>query len=461
LLEGSHDADASWILDRIRQGHEVQDFKTECRHKSGSMIAVSLTASPIQDDSGEIIGVSVQLHNISDRKSLEDKLSAVSEQLRALLETTNEYVIVLDHNWQVTYQNRVRDGVDMSTVVGKSLWEQAPHLLGTSFEQECRRAMNERKLCRFDEYIGSWKAWMSGMIYPTETGLLVLAQDETERHALDSQLRSAQKMEAIGQLAAGIAHEINTPIQYVGDNTSFLKDSWGQVAEVLSVAQTLRDEAARGAVSAATIASFDAFRKRADVEYLTQEVPRAIDQTLDGVQRVARIVSAMKEFSHPGVQEKRAVDLNRAVETTITISRNEWKYVADVRTNLDPNLPLVPCLAGEINQVLLNLLVNAAHAIADVKHDNDGRGTISLSTRRDGDSVVISVADTGTGIPDHVKDKVFDPFFTTKEVGKGTGQGLTLAHTVVVKKHGGQIWFDSEIGKGTTFYVRIPLSVAL
>jgi signal transduction histidine kinase len=167
----------------------------------------------------------------------------------------------------------------------------------------------------------------------------------------------------------------------------------------------------------------------------------------------------MKEFSHPGSQEKRAIDLNKAIETTVTISHNEWKYVAKMEKRLDPDLPLVPCLAGEINQVLLNLVVNGAQAIAEVVKDEGSRlGTITVATRRGGDWVEFSVADTGIGIPDHIKERVFDPFFTTKEVGKGTGQGLMLAHTVVVKKHGGKIWFDSEIGKGTTFYVRLPLS---
>jgi DNA-binding NarL/FixJ family response regulator len=167
----------------------------------------------------------------------------------------------------------------------------------------------------------------------------------------------------------------------------------------------------------------------------------------------------MKEFSHPGSQEKKAVDLNKAIQTTITISRNEWKYVATMETRLDPDLPLVPCLAGEINQVLLNLVVNSVHAIAEAEQrDGHSMGTITIATRRDGDWVELSVADSGVGIPDHIKERVFDPFFTTKEVGKGTGQGLMLAHTVIVKKHGGKIWFDSEIGKGTTFYLRLPLS---
>ena len=461
VIGGDREADILWILDQIRQGNSVQGHKTERRHKSGSMIAVSLTASAIRDATGETIGASYQYHNISERKQLEDKLSAVSEQLRAVLETTNEYVIALDRAWQVTYQNRLPGGADPSTAIGKTLWECSPYLVGTSFEREARRAMSERKPCRFEEYFSALKAWMSGVAYPTGAGLLILAQDDTERHSLDDQLRSAQKMEAIGHLAAGVAHEINTPIQYIGDNTTFLKDSWNQIADVLSAAQRLRDEAAKGPVSAAAISSFDVCQKQADVEYLAQEVPRAIDQTLDGVQRVAKIVGAMKEFSHPGSQEKRAVDLNRAIETTVTVSRNEWKYVADVRTHLDPKLPLVPCLVGEVNQVLLNLLVNAAHAISDVVQKKEGtRGVITISTRSDDDSVEISIADTGTGIPENVRDKVFDPFFTTKELGKGTGQGLMLAHAVVVKKHGGRIWFDTEVGKGTTFYIRLPLAAA-
>ena len=158
--------------------------------------------------------------------------------------------------------------------------------------------------------------------------------------------------------------------------------------------------------------------------------------------------------------EKRAIDLNRAIETTLTICRNEWKYLATVETHLDPDLPLVPCIEGEINQVLLNLIVNGAQAISEVVSGEGSMGKITLSTCRDGDWAQVSIADTGTGIPEHIRGRVFDPFFTTKEVGKGTGQGLMLAHTVVVKKHGGQIWFDSEIGKGTTFFVRLPISVA-
>jgi len=195
------------------------------------------------------------------------------------------------------------------------------------------------------------------------------------------------------------------------------------------------------------------------MEYLADEVPKAVQQGLEGVGRVASIVSAMKEFSHPGAKEKAHVDLNHAIETTVTIARNEWKYVADTELDLDPQLPPVPCLPGEFNQVILNLIINAAHAIADVVGDGSrGKGTITITTRRQNNEAEIRIQDTGKGIPEKARDRVFDPFFTTKAVGKGTGQGLAIAHSVVVDKHGGSIAFETAEGKGTEFVIRLPLA---
>jgi signal transduction histidine kinase len=193
------------------------------------------------------------------------------------------------------------------------------------------------------------------------------------------------------------------------------------------------------------------------MDYLRQEVPLAITQLEEGVANVARIVRAMKEFSHPGPVEKSAVNINRALDSTILVCRNEWKYVAEVKSDFDPQLPPVPCVAGEMNQVFLNLIVNAAHAIAASVRDNGRKGLITVSTRRNGDWAEIRVQDTGTGIAEEIRPRVFDPFFTTKEVGKGTGQGLSIAHAVVVQKHHGAIDFESFMGTGTTFLVRLPL----
>jgi signal transduction histidine kinase len=167
----------------------------------------------------------------------------------------------------------------------------------------------------------------------------------------------------------------------------------------------------------------------------------------------------MKDFSHPGAEQKIPLDLNRAIESTITVARNEWKYVAEVALALDPSLPLVPCVPDDINRVVLNLIVNAAHSIADVVDTaRGGKGCITVRTWQDGEAIALSITDTGTGIPAAIRDRIFDPFFTTKDVGQGTGQGLAIAYDVVVQKHGGTITFDTVEGTGTTFLVRLPLA---
>jgi signal transduction histidine kinase len=280
-----------------------------------------------------------------------------------------------------------------------------------------------------------------------------------ERERMERELAQAHKLEAIGQLAAGIAHEINTPAQYLGDNTRFLRDAFADIDRLLGGLDAMLEAAAQGSATADLIADLKTSVRDADVQYLRQEVPRAIQQSLDGIERVANIVRAMKEFSHPGSGHKQPVDLNRAIESTLTVSRNEWKYVADLVTDFDPDLPPVPCLAGDVNQVVLNLVVNAAQAIAGVVGEGPhARGTITVRTRRQGDWAEVRIEDTGTGIPEAIRHKVFDHFFTTKEVGKGTGQGLSIAQAIVVQKHGGTIRFESAVGKGTTFIVRLPLT---
>jgi PAS domain S-box-containing protein len=290
------------------------------------------------------------------------------------------------------------------------------------------------------------------------TGASSIITDITERKFLERQLAQAQKLESIGQLAAGIAHEINTPIQYVGDNTRFLRDAFVQLDRVFQGYDKLLAALDSGTDAAQFVADLQALAKATRVSYLRAEIPKSIEDSLDGVARVATIVRAIKEFSHPGPSEKTALDINHAIESTVLVSRNEWKYVAELETELDPDMPVVQCVPGEFNQVILNLIINAAHAIADVVGSKpETKGTITVSTRRDGDWAVVRVRDTGTGIPEAVRPNIFNPFFTTKGVGKGTGQGLSIAHTVVVQKHGGTITFDTEVGSGTTFIVRIPI----
>ncbi len=277
------------------------------------------------------------------------------------------------------------------------------------------------------------------------TDISMLKQTLEERDRLEDNLRQAQKLEAIGQLAAGIAHEINTPTQYVGDNLRFLKESFGELDGLLGQLAELGGEPAGKILG------------EADFDYLKEEIPRALNQSLEGVDRVAKIVRAMKEFSHPA-REKTATDLNRAIQSTITVASNEWKYVAEIETDLDPELPAVHCSPAEFNQVVLNMIVNAAHAISDVVGDGgNGKGKIRVRTRAQDDFVLVEISDSGSGMPAHVQARIFDPFFTTKEVGKGTGQGLAIAHNVIVDKHGGTIKVTSAPGQGTTFHIRLPI----
>ena len=286
-----------------------------------------------------------------------------------------------------------------------------------------------------------------------------MGEDISDRLALEHDLVQAQKLESIGHLAAGIAHEINTPTQFVGDNIRFLADSFSDLAAVLDRHRALLLSAKAGTCAPDLIEACEAEARRVDLDYLTEEVPKAIAQSSEGVTRIASIVRAMKEFAHPGSDEKACVDLNKAIESTLTVARNEWKYIADLTTDLAPDLPLVPCLLGQFNQVVLNIIVNATHAIADVVKGTGAKGTISITTRAVDGWAEVRITDSGTGIPEEIRRKIFDPFFTTKEVGKGTGQGLAIAHSVIVDKHHGTIAIESAVGRGATFIVRLPLDL--
>jgi PAS domain S-box-containing protein len=289
------------------------------------------------------------------------------------------------------------------------------------------------------------------------TSILIVGADITERLELEEQLRQAHKLESIGQLAAGIAHEINTPTQYIGDNVEFLKGAFEDLTVLLRSYDRLLDATKDGVPADEVVEGVLAAVASSEAPYLLAEIPKAIDQTLDGVSRVSSLVGAMKEFSHPDTKGKMAVDLNRSIESTITVARNEWKYVADLETDFDPTLQSVSCLPGEFNQAILILIVNAAHAIADViAKGGPERGKIKVQTRKCADWDEVRIEDTGGGIPAAIRSRIFDPFFTTKEIGKGTGQGLAIARSVIVSKHGGTIHFETEEGKGTTFIIRLP-----
>lgn len=261
------------------------------------------------------------------------------------------------------------------------------------------------------------------------------------RQAAEIELGLAQKLEAVGRLAAGIAHEINTPIQYIMDSVTFLGSAFDGLITVVALQESAQQA-----------------NHSVDLQFLREEVPRAIERTIEGTERVATIVRAMKEFSHPDASEMMVADVNRALQNTLMIARSEYKYVATIELECG-DLPEVMCNVGELSQVFLNVIVNAAHALADAGRDAE-TGRITIKTGVVEGWAELSFEDNGCGIPQEIIDKIYDPFFTTKEVGRGTGQGLAIARSIVVDKHAGRINVRSTPGTGTCFTLRLPLAAS-
>lgn len=452
------------FLEEVGDLYNRQDLtqQDEVEFKDGTVVD-RYSAKVITKD-GRYYGRISTFRDITERRRTEDALRLLS----SAVEQSPVSVCITNPQGEIVYVNRKFTqctGYSFEEVLGRN-----PRILksGLSAAEEYKNLWDT--ITRGAEWRGEFRNrrkngelyWASGIITPLRdahgniTHFMAIKEDTTERKMLDSQLQQARKLEALGQLSAGIAHEINTPMQFVGDNVSFLKKSAADLARVLSaVRQALKDDASGRSFEQLALCC-----QTVNLQYLEKQLPRAIDQCLDGIQRVKAIVCAMKEFSHPGGIGKSLVDVNKAIETTITVARNEWKYVAEVETQF-ADLPPVHCHGVHLNQVILNLLVNAVDAIRDTIPEGSGaKGKITITTNRQSDWVQISIRDTGTGIPDQVQPRIFDYFFTTKPVGKGTGQGLALAHNTVVKEHGGRIWFETAAGKGTTFHIRLPLAAA-
>jgi len=285
-------------------------------------------------------------------------------------------------------------------------------------------------------------------------------KDEEERRhrEIQMQMQNAQKLESIGQLASGIAHEINTPTQFVGDNIRFVQESMADIFNILEVYEHMKERCKELLLIPEMVMEVEMAKRQAELQYMIEEIPVALEQSIDGIKRIASIVRAMKEFSHPETEEKKDIDLNKCIENTIIVARHEWKYLADVKTDFSPSMPEVKCCLGGISQAILNIIINAAHAITEKQRSGvKGTGLITITTSHDDEWAEIRISDTGTGIPEEHRSRIFDPFFTTKGVGVGTGQGLTFVYQIVVKQHGGSVSFETEEGNGTTFIIRLPL----
>ena len=398
---------------------------------------------------------------LAEMQALDEEHTQKKDKLRAIFESAAVGILSIDADGYIVDSN-----LTSMSMLGLTRDQLNGRKLASFFEQDAPASLGRPGAsgARTAEHFYRHPAGRNAWFHTTETlvtdacgtirfGTIIL-EDVTEQKHLEGTLRHAQKLEAVGRLAAGIAHEINTPIQFVNDNVHFMRDSF---AAVVGLVECLKTEMA--AHGDELLARYRKAEEQADWEYLGDEFPKSISQTLDGLQRVATIVHSMKSFAHEDRGEQAPADLNAALASTLTVASHELKGIA-VAVRDFGELPPVVCFRGDLNQVFLNLVVNAAHAISDVVGTTGKLGRITVSTRRDGNDVVVSIADTGGGIPNGVAEKMFDPFFTTKEVGRGSGQGLALARNIVVKKHRGTITFESQLGVGTTFVIRLPIAGA-
>jgi len=418
-------------------------------------------------------------NRLVDSKVMEEKkaiqLMQSNVEYELLLSSIPSIIIELSNDYKICRWNRSAEhsfGIVASAVIGLAFreckiqwdWNEIFKKISLCKDNNNATWIDNFKYERIDGNIGNLGITINPIKNGEDelTGILISMLDITERKNMERQLLHAQKMEAIGQLAAGIAHEINTPTQYISNNISYLQDAFGKATALLNQYSHLLEMNKAGAVTPEFINETDVMIKDINVEYLIKEVPEALKESLDGLKRVTEIVQSLKIFSHPDHKEKELADINEMIKSTITVSRNEWKYVADIESDFSTDLPLVPCYPGEFNQAILNLIINAAHAIGEVSGNGDvGNGEISVSTQLNGDWAEIHISDTGGGIPEDIRSRIFDPFFTTKEVGRGTGQGLSIVHSIVVKKHNGTITFDTITGEGTTFKIRLPINQSL
>ncbi|MGJ5819694.1 hybrid sensor histidine kinase/response regulator [Paludibaculum fermentans] len=451
---------------------EMPHYQLQKRYvtKAGSVIWANTTVSLIRDEQGDPIYGLVMIEDITARvefdqnqRMAEARLRESENRLTKILENVPVGIAIVSLDKKIRWANQAA-----LSMIG------APELeiiVGQPCNQVlCQFTDSNCPFCDGNDAVFSAETTMSrsdGALLPVlksahtvefdnEIVRLETFMDLRDRKRLETELGHSRKLEAVGQLAAGVAHEINTPIQYVGDSVQFLKEAFDSFVQLLPNYRKLLITPHATSEYEALSLETKRLEEEMDLDWLLNEIPSSFSRCLDGVERVARIVRAMKEFAHPDQREKGPADLNHAIQSTLTIAHNEYKYVADIESHFG-DIPNVICHVSELNQVFLNLIVNAAHAIAGHLGGTGLRGAIGITTSRQGPNVRIDFEDTGGGIPDEIRDRIFDPFFTTKPVGKGTGQGLAIARSVVVDKHGGTLTFQSKHGLGTTFTVLLPI----
>jgi len=454
----------------VLAGHVWNGILTN-RRKDGSKYQEEMTITPVRSQ-GVITHFIAIKQDVTEYCNAVDELKEREERMATILSNVIEGIIACDEHGIIRVYNQSAErlfGYSASEAIGQNVKMLVPESIRPRHQQLIDEYIQRGTSDIIGHEIEMDAPRKDGTIFPISISIndaieggkrcfVTVVRDLTEQRAMQTKLNHAQKLEAIGQLAAGIAHEINTPTQYVGDNTRFMRDGINDILRLMQQYEKLQDQVRLQSCCVDISDEIDRVKSEIDLDFLIEEMPAAIRQSLEGVDRVAEIVHAMKDFSHPGGKDKTPADINQALRSTITVCRNRWKYVADLKTDFDDSIPTVPCLLGEFNQVILNLIVNAADAIAEkVVGSPETKGMIFISTKFVDDMVVITVADDGPGIPDRIRDRIFDPFFTTKEVGKGTGQGLAISHDAIVNKHGGKICFSSNPEGGTTFTIQLPI----
>ena len=465
------------------QSHAVREFQKSLNaevpyndelfllKKDGTTFPLEIRSSVLKDNNEQHKGFVILARDITKRKEAEKILKNSHNRISLLINSISSILIAVSENGTIDFWNTEAEnqfGYKEKKVLGKQLSDLNIKWDWPRIAEGLSRCRKERRSIRLDDLKFTQANGKEGFLgirlgnlfsrSSVSTAILIQGVNTTDRRILESQLSQAQKLEAIGQLAAGIAHEINTPSQYVGDNTHFLKNAFADLKAVIEKYEAVLTAAKTGRISDRLIMETEKEKEDKDLGYLLEDIPNAIKQSLEGIERITSIVLSIKEFSHPDQKEKTGIDVNKSLESTITVARNEWKYVAEMETHFAPDLPLLWCYSGELNQVFLNMIINAAHAIEEKNRHQEGqKGKITISTESTGTHIIIKIKDNGTGMSHEIQQKIFDPFFTTKEVGKGTGQGLAISHTVIVEKHGGSIMVNSKAGEGSEFVIRLPI----
>ena len=446
-------------INEMLQSLEAADYRL--RHSRDELEKL------IENRTAELVQVNLDLkHEITEHELGRKALSEAYNEIHLIISSISSIMIGVDNKGMVTLWNDVASkllSLSSDDVVGLDFFALPINWNRDKIAQEAAECVKSNKNIRMADILLRHQTDGIRILGITLTplflkdkehpGFLLIGADITERRLLEDQVGRSNKLEAIGQLAAGVAHEINTPTQLVGSNLRFLGQQLDTILGWLDKLHQQKDAAKTESKIPSLIMGSEKDVTLAQLEYFKQEAPKAIEQSLEGIDRISHIVTAMRFFTHPGSENKEIADLNQIIQNAISLSRNEWKIIAEIKTDLDPNLPGVECLPIELSQVVLNIIINAIHAIQD---SGEEKGQIVIVSRQAGELIEVSITDNGTGIPKEIQSKIFDPFFTTKDIGRGTGQGLAIAYTVIVKKHGGTLEFESETGKGTTFIISLP-----